>query len=60
MYFHSLINVLNEDISTEDGSGDGNYNETAWTSDPSTAAPGEETDGATEEWTEVAIKPLRK
>ena len=55
-----MIYVLNEDITTEDGLGDGNGNETAWTSDPSTAAPGEETDGATEEWTEVAIKPLRK
>ena len=52
-----------EDTTTEDGSGEageGDGDDTAGTSDPSTAAPGEETDGTTEEWTEVAIKPQRK
>ena len=47
-------------MATENGSGDGNGGDTASTSEPPTAAPGEETDGTTEEWTEVAIKPQRK
>ena len=45
-------------MATEDGSGDGNGGDTASTSEP--PAPEEETNGTTEEWTEVAIKPQRK
>ena len=37
-----------------------NGGDTASTSETPTAAPGEETDDTTEEWTEVAIKPQRK
>ena len=52
----------------QDGSGmepvsepaESNGGDTASTTEPPAPAPGEETDGTTEEWTEVAIKPQRK